>query len=205
MAEEDSSDVARLVALARAGDGAAFAALVRPHLAPMTRLACVISGSPADAEDIMQESLTSLFRSLKRFDDARPLAPWFATIVVNRARNSRRGQSRRRLLFSKLSTSGAPTFVATDDALVARVDEHVDSGTGESGVLGALRALSADDQAVLVLRHITGLSEAETSSVLNVAVGTVKSRNARALTRLRTQLASNSPPIAENASARGER
>ena len=204
MAEDDSSEIARLVALARAGDGAAFAALVRPHLAPMTRLACVISGSAVDAEDIMQESLTSLYRSLKRFDDSRPLAPWFATIVANRARNSRRGRSRRRLLFTKFSTSGTNAFFATDDTLFALVEEHVDRSSGVPGALSALSALSADDQAVLVLRHITGLSEAETSSVLNVAVGTVKSRNSRALARLRAQLSSDSPPFADVVSARGE-
>ncbi len=74
-------DQPELIARARRGDGVAFGALVEGDLAAMVRLAAVVSGNPADAEDIVQESLTKVLQSLRRFDESRPFRPWFATIV----------------------------------------------------------------------------------------------------------------------------
>lgn len=172
------------MALARRGDGPAFAALVRPHLPAMLRLACAVSGSATDAEDIVQESLTALFRSLRSFDENRPIAPWFARIVVNQARNNRRGRIRRRLLLEKASRS-APTTVGTSADTVELIMDPTDGGQ----VFTALKSLSPDDQSVLALRHLAGLTEAETAIALHIAVGTVKSRSARALQRLRSIVA----------------
>jgi RNA polymerase sigma-70 factor (ECF subfamily) len=69
-----------------------------------------------------------------------------------------------------------------DDAVV-RTDEH-------DAVAAALTRLGTDDRAVLGCRYVAGLSELETAEVLGLPVGTVKSRTARALTRLRSELES---------------
>jgi RNA polymerase sigma factor (sigma-70 family) len=170
----------QLVGLARRGDGAAFAALVAPDLPAMVRLAAVVSGSTADAEDIVQEALTRALDALTRFDVDRPFRPWFATIVSNQARNWRRSGTRRRRLTLRVANLAPPAPQATDDAAVARV--------GADATFAALRSMEELDRTVLALRHLTGLSEADTAAALGIAVGTVKSRNARALTRLRTIL-----------------
>ena len=166
----------------------------------MIRLACAVSGSATDAEDIVQESLTALFRSLRSFDENRPLAPWFARIVVNQARNSRRGRMRRRLLFEKAAQS-TPSIVRTSTDTVELVLDPADGGR----VLTALRSLSPDDQSVLALRHLAGLTEAETAIALHIAVGTVKSRSARALQRLRSivEMADSDRPYVRTASTKG--
>ena len=202
MVDDDPTELVRLVALARRGDGPAFAALVRPHLPTMIRLACAVSGSATDAEDVVQESLTALFRSLRSFDENRPLAPWFARIVVNQARNSRRGRMRRRLLFEKAAQS-TPSIVRTSTDTVELVLDPADGGR----VLTALRSLSPDDQSVLALRHLAGLTEAETAIALHIAVGTVKSRSARALQRLRSivEMADSDRPYVRTASTKGRK
>ena len=84
-----------LVRRARAGDGRAFEELVRPHWETAFRLAYLITGSRAEAEDAAQEGLIKAWRALGRFRATRPFRPWFLRIVANEARNRRRSSGRR--------------------------------------------------------------------------------------------------------------
>ena len=87
---------ADLVARARAGDDAAFGALVGRHQAAVLRLAAAISGSIDDAPDIAQEALVKAHRSLAKLTDPSLLRPWMMRIVANEAKNHLRSRDRRR-------------------------------------------------------------------------------------------------------------
>lgn len=160
-----------LVIAARQGAEDAFAALVRPHLEVAFRVAYIITGDAADAEDAVQDGLVKAWRALGRFRTGEPFRPWLLRIVANEARNRRRSSSRRARL--ALRAAPGPATDATGDA------------AERQGLLDALQALSEDAQAVLACRYLLGLSEQETAAVLDVAPGTVKSRTSRALERLR--------------------
>jgi len=171
-----------LVERARAGDGAAFAALVSNEEEIAFRTAYLIARNAADAEDAVQAALAKAWRALPRFRRGSPLRPWLLAIVANEARNRRRGAGRR-------------------DALALRAANEVPSGGAAPSpegsllaaeqrreLLAALERLRDDDREVLSCRFLLDLSEAETAEVLSLARGTVKSRTARALERLRAEL-----------------
>ena len=156
-----------LVSHAQRGDEHAFAALVRPHLEMSYRVAYVITGSAAEAEDAAQDALLKAWRALARFRADEPFRPWLLRIVANEARNRRRSAGRRVRL-----------------ALRAAAEPAADDSDSRA-LIEALNELPEDAQAVLAYRYLLGLSEQETAVVLDVALGTVKSRTSRALERLR--------------------
>ena len=158
-----------LVSHAQRGDGAAFAALVRPHEEIAFRLAYVITGSAAEAEDATQDALLKAWRALGRFRRGAPFRPWLLRIVANESRNRRRSAGRRTRLALRVAHERPPDGEAVD----------------QSALLDALNELPADAQAVLACRYLLGLSEHETAVALGLRHGTVKSRTARALDRLR--------------------
>ena len=176
-------DQPELIARARRGDGAAFGALVEEDLGAMVRLATVVSGNPADAEDIVQEALTKVLQSLRRFDESRPFRPWFATIVANQARNWKRSRGRSLRLVERIALQA--------NAVVRGVEDLVIEADEASRVISALQALEPLDREVLALRFLVGLSERESAEALGIALGTVKSRSSRALAKLRVQLGSD--------------
>jgi RNA polymerase sigma factor (sigma-70 family) len=169
-----------LVERARRGDGDSFAALVSPHLRSMLQLAGLISGSRLDAEDIVQESLTRVLRSLGRFDSDRLFRPWFATVVANQARNWNRSGQRKQRLTRKIAALADVAPTATDEQAIAN--------TQAQSLLQEVARLEQNDREVLALRFLLDLSEKETAQSLNCSVGTVKSRTSRALQRLRSNM-----------------
>ena len=169
-----------LVARARGGDDAAFGALVGRYQAAALRLAAAISGSVDDAADIVQESFVKAHRSLPRLTDPSMVRPWMLRIVANESKNLLRGRVRRR---QRELRYGSWVLAGVSDPEGSALDADA-----ARGLASALGRLGARDRQVLACRYFGGLSEAETATALDVAPGTVKSRTARALTRLRTEL-----------------
>ncbi|HEY0521734.1 MAG TPA: RNA polymerase sigma factor [Ilumatobacteraceae bacterium] len=169
-----------LVALARAGDTAAFGALVGRHQAAAIRLAAAISGSTVDAADIAQEAFVKAHRSLARLSDPSTVRSWMLRIVANEAKNTVRGRDRRR---RRDQLYGAWVVAPSPDPETTAVD----ADTARRLAL-ALGRVGPRDREVLAYRYFAGLSEAETAVAAGIALGTVKSRTARALERLRTEM-----------------
>jgi RNA polymerase sigma-70 factor (ECF subfamily) len=168
---------------ARAGDDAAYCVLVERHQHLAFRTAYVICGDAADAEDAAQDGFMKAHRALGRFREGAPFRPWVLRIVANEARNRRRSAGRRRHLLARaaaLAGSEIPE-AGPEQALLDRLRRD--------DLTAALRGLDAAHRQVLVLRYLVGLSEAECAAVLDCRIGTVKSRHARALARLREELA----------------
>ena len=168
-----------LVLRAQRGDARAFDALVAAHWEIAFRLAYVITGTAADAEDVAQDAFVKAWRAFGRFRDSEPLRPWLLRIVANEARNRRRAAGRRmqlalRVEGGQVSGDAAPS---PEDVAVA-ADER-------RRLLRELEELPESARVVLGCRYLLDLSEAETAAALGVRRGTVKSRTARALELLR--------------------
>ena len=119
------------------------------------------------------------WRALARFRAGEPVRPWLLTIVANEARNRRRSAGRRaqlslRAAHEAVSGGAAPSPETT---LLTAEDRSL--------LLERLEALPEQARLVLVCRYLLGLSESETAAAVGVRPGTVKSRTARALERLR--------------------
>lgn len=169
-----------LVARARAGDNASFGALVGRYQQAALRLAAAVSGSTDDAADIAQEAFVKAHRSLPKLTDPAMVRSWLLRIVANEAKNYLRGRERRRRRDDRY---GSWVVAAVPDPEASAL-----SSEEARSLAQALGRIAARDRQVLGYRYFAGLSEVETAAAVGVPVGTVKSRTARALTRLRTEL-----------------
>ena len=169
------------IALVTAGDPEAYRVLVERYGALAQRTA-VLLGAGSDADDVVQEAFVKAFQALPRFRAGQPFRPWLLRIVVNQTHNARRGRRRAQAAVERdLLLRYAP--VGGDEPA-----DRVLSGERRDGLLEALAALRAADREVLACRYLLDLSEVETAGALGLPKGTVKSRTARALDRLRAVL-----------------
>jgi RNA polymerase sigma-70 factor (ECF subfamily) len=170
---------------ARDGDHDAYGSLVTMHQAGAFRVAYLLLGSEADAQDAAQEGFVRAYLALARFRVGEPFRPWLYEIVGNEARNRRRSRVRREGLFDRAAAavrgSGRTTAPAPD--LEAILDET------QAEVRAALLTLDEGERLVVTCRYLLELSEAETAAALGIPAGTVKSRLSRGLHRLRDRLA----------------
>ena len=170
---------ADLVHQAQNGDIEAFEQLVERYSEPAFRAAFLIVGIAADAEDVCQEGFLKAHRALDRFDVNLPLRPWLLRIVVNEARNRRRGRSRRpELALDPAVPDVGPGGEDPADAAV--------SADRRGRLLRVVDGMPEDDRQVVLCRYFMDLSVEETALALDCAEGTVKSRLHRALNRMRT-------------------
>jgi RNA polymerase sigma-70 factor (ECF subfamily) len=177
-ADDEATQDAALVGRVRAGDTDAYAVLVRRH-APVAMRTAALLGAGSDAEDVVQEALVKAYRSLGSFRTDRPFRPWLLRIVANEARNAHRTAIRR---------SAREAGSAFPPALLDPSAEVVDRAEKER-LLAAVGRLPDKLGHVVVCRYLLDLDEASTAVVLGVPRGTVKSRLARGLARLREDLA----------------
>lgn len=167
-----------LVVRAQHGDPRAFEQLVDPYREIAFRVAYLITRNRDDAEDAAQDALVKGWRSLRRFRAGAPLRPWLLRIVANEARNRRRGAGRReRLALRVAAASSGEAAPSPEEAAVATAERQ--------RLLETLERLPEASRLVLECRYLLELSEQETAAALGVRKGTVKSRTARALDRLR--------------------
>ena len=172
-------DETDLIGRAKRGDTHAYEELVYAHQGIAYRTAYVIAGDAADAEEAAQDGFVKAWRALGRFREGAPFRPWLLQIVANEARNRRRSAGRRAHLALRAATeepSGGAAPSPEASLLSAETRETL---------LAAVNELPEDQRTVIALRFFVGLSEQEVAEALNLPIGTVKSRSARALERLR--------------------
>jgi RNA polymerase sigma-70 factor (ECF subfamily) len=187
--ESDAAEAA-LVRRAQAGDTAAYGDLVTIHQGAAFRVAYLLLGSAAEAEDAAQEGFVRAYLALARFRAGEPFRPWLLQVVGNEARNRRRALGRRAGMLDR----AVRAFRGDDGSSVAPSPERtLLAGETHAEVREALGRLREEERQVVACRYLLELSEAETAAVLGIPAGTVKSRLHRALARLRDDLAQIGP------------
>jgi|SRR5579859_1535813 len=182
----------RLILQARQGDGAVWESLVGQHQEAVFRLAYLLLGDADEAEDVAQETFIRAYRALDRFDATHPLRPWLMRIASNLARNQRRSAGRyfaavQRMIRAEPEAAFAPSG---HTSVVERERAHT--------LWQAVRRLGLAEQEIIYLRFFLEMSEAEAAAVLEIPLGTVKSRTHRALARLRDVVERDFPSLREN-------
>lgn len=178
-----------LVERCAARDELACAELVAEHQRLVFNLALHLIGDREEALDLSQEVFLRVFRSIHRFRGQSSLRTWIYRIVINQARNRQRWWNRRH----------RSDQVSLDEHVRHHGDRLREEGRqAPDQVLGrkelareiwaALETLPFDQRTVIVLREVDGLGYGEIAFSLGVAVGTVKSRLARARESLRSRL-----------------
>jgi RNA polymerase sigma factor (sigma-70 family) len=153
---------------------------VRRHQGIAVRTAYVVAG-PADAEDVAQAAFLKAYLALARFRRGAPFRPWLLRIVANEAKNRRRWAARH----PELELTEAHDRPA---AAMPSPEDEAEAADRRRRLLAAVNGLRLGDREVIAYRYFLDLSEAEMAEVMEVAPGTVKSRLARALARLREVL-----------------
>ena len=171
--DEDAELDAQLVAKMASGDRGALAALYERHSGVLLGLAMRIVRSRLEAEDLLHDVFLEAWRSAKDFDPKRGRArTWLAIRMRSRALD--------------LQKSARVSRNAGDAGLELLVDERDGSSPDHARVRAGLAELGADQRKVLELAYFEGLSCTEIATRVSVPVGTVKSRIAAGLDRLRS-------------------
>ena len=154
----------------------AVTVMYRAHYAALVRLAAVLVGDVATAEDVVQDSFIAMHRAWRRLRDTGKALPYLRRSVINRSRSV----LRHRVIADRQFPVLAPELPSAEDSALAVVRR--------SSVLAALSTLPARQREVMVLRYYADLSEAQIAAALGISKGAVKSHTARAKESLRAML-----------------
>lgn len=175
---------ATLVAQIRGGAAGAVEALVSAYGDRVYRLAIRITGNPADAEEVVQDSLWAASRKIDTFRGTAAFGSWMYRITANtayqklRARRSKRSEVPWEELAPTFDDRGQDGNLAGDRSRGLK-DPAVEAEL-RSVLCGAIAELPADYRTPFLLHDVEGLSNAEIAETLQVKLGTVKSRVHRA-------------------------
>ncbi len=159
-----------IVDRARTGDLDAFEEIVRARMDAVYRLSFAILGNEADARDAAQDTFVAAWRQIGRLQDVDRFEAWLQRVAVNAARMVHRSRRRRgvREIPAAEVAAAAPDRAAPDRAAPEPADVR--------SLSVALRALPIEQREILVLHHLEGRSVAELAGILEIPIGTVKSR-----------------------------
>jgi len=181
---------------AQKGDGAAFAQLVDRHQRQLYRLALRMTGSEADAQEVLQEAFLNAYQKLPLFRGEAQFSSWLYRIAANSAlmRLRRKRRAPDTLSDQPLELSG-PRFSAegyleptSNSDWSQRADEKMMSGQLGTAINKAVQELPADYRTVFLLKDVDGLSNEDIATALDLTVPAVKSRLHRARLALREKL-----------------
>ncbi|HYH50539.1 MAG TPA: sigma-70 family RNA polymerase sigma factor [Acidimicrobiia bacterium] len=169
-----------LAAAANSGDRSALEVLLARHFDRVHAICRRVTGHSEDALDATQEALIAVTRGLHRYDGRSQFTTWLYRVATNAALDELRRRKRRpepAELTEDRPLRGATAAAPVESAVAARLD-----------VDAALAGLSPEFRAAVVLRDLCDLDYAEIAEVLDVPIGTVRSRIARGRAAIAEQL-----------------
>lgn len=184
-----------LVERLRAGEMEAFSELVREYQPLVYSVTLRIVRDAEEARDVAQETFLRIFRHFSHFRGDASLKTWVCRIAVNQALNSERWWKRRRR--EETRSLDEPLSHEEDERLSLGATLASNSDSPEATAIAherhqqlerALGELKKDFRIAVALRDIEGMSYEEIASILEISVGTVKSRIARGREMLRASL-----------------
>ena len=172
--DDDSVDAALVAAMAR-GDRDALATVYDRHAGALLGLALRIVRDRREAEDLLHDVLVEAWRAAKDFDPKRGrVRTWLAIRMRSRAID--------------LQKSARVSRNAGDAALAGLVDDRERTSPDHARIRDALAELGADQRRIVELAYFEGLSCSEIATRVAIPIGTVKSRLAAGLARLRERI-----------------
>jgi RNA polymerase sigma-70 factor (ECF subfamily) len=159
------------------GDESAWSQLIEEHQEAVFRLVYLILGDADDAKDVAQDAFIRAYNHFYRFDPERPLRPWLYRIASRLAYNHHRSLGRRWAALKRFRRIKPEQSEHPEALSIQQIEAQT--------LREAVARLKRQDQEVLYLRFFLDLSIDETAESLEIPAGTVKSRQSRALDRLK--------------------
>ncbi|HMP77864.1 MAG TPA: sigma-70 family RNA polymerase sigma factor [Pirellulaceae bacterium] len=182
-------DDQRLIAETLAGDCQAFGRLVAKYQDRLLGSMCAMVRNESDAQDIVQDALVMAFRKLHLFSGRSSFYTWLFQVARNVAISKLRSQKR------TVSLDGSPHDSANGGPMTVEdrgpsPEDHLRREEDVELLRAALCRLSEEFRAILVLREMDDMDYEQIAEVLEIPVGTVRSRLHRARAQLRVELES---------------
>jgi RNA polymerase sigma-70 factor (ECF subfamily) len=182
-----------LVGRCRGGELSAFELLVERYQDRIYNLVLRMTGRPEDAADLTQEVFLRAIEHIGRFRQKAQVFTWLFRIAVNLAISRRRRDQRVRFVSldssgADASESGEPQPIDPASSREEQPDEAAERDEQNRRVAQAVAELDDQFRAVLVLKDIEGLDYRQIADVLDLPLGTIKSRLHRARNELRVRL-----------------
>ena len=152
-----------------------------PHLDAVYRFAFRLTGSAADAEDLVQETFLRAYRSWDRYEPGTRAKSWLFTICRNAFLRQRQHDSRRDEVMQKAVQTNGANDIGAETVLFMPAYQQDPEGTFffsviDRTILEMIDRIPSEFREVVLLSDLEGLSYAEIADVLDVPIGTVKSR-----------------------------
>jgi RNA polymerase sigma-70 factor (ECF subfamily) len=179
--EAEAGDAPRFLDRLRAGDAPAFEELVMTYQHRVFGVALRMLGNRAEAEDVAQEAFVRAHRALGEFRGDAKLSTWLYAITSRLCLNRLASGERR------MARQGEDALLRLSDA-GPRPDAALERRELETALGRAIAELPEDRRIVVVLRDLEGLSYEEIAQVLELELGTVRSRLHRARAELKEKL-----------------
>lgn len=173
----------RLIASARAGDRKALEQLLQQASGPAYRFSLGFCRDPHEAEDLAQDVMATLLRTLGSFRGDSSLSTWTYT-VARRACVRRKKRMAKRALQREASA-----HEMSPPAVVAGPHRRLEQRRLGEALEQAIASLPADQREVVVFRDVEGLPAADVAAIIGIGERAVKSRLHRARVALRAKLA----------------
>lgn len=178
-----------LIRKAKQGDMHAFEELILKHEKIVYNLALRMMNHSEDAKDISQEVFLKAYRSLPNFDERSAFSTWIYRITHNTCideMRKRKGKQNYSLEEELENEEGSMQRQIADEGDTP--EESLLREEQKSEILQALDSLSEEHKAAIVLRDVKGFSYEEIAEILEVSLGTVKSRISRARNQLKNEI-----------------
>jgi RNA polymerase sigma-70 factor (ECF subfamily) len=178
------ADETELLERARNGDSQAFGALVERYQRRVVGVAQAVVHNQDDAVELAQETFVRAYENLAKFESRSSFSTWLYRIAANLAIDFRRREGRHQVLRgddaeTEINRLPSPRGDSYQETVRTELSQRIN---------GALKELTPEHRAVILLREVEGLSYDEISDVLQVPRGTVMSRLHYARNHMRTIL-----------------
>jgi RNA polymerase sigma-70 factor, ECF subfamily len=191
-----SQEEAAIVAELKAGSEEAYTWLIGEFQQPVYGLVYRIVNDPADAADTTQDVFLKVFRGMKQFHGGSSLKTWIYRIALHEAANRRRWWFRHKARETSIEPVESDGTGAGENAMQMALTDHADSPFDsvaqhevQRRVEEELQKLAEPYRTTLILRDLEEMSYEEIAEVLEISLGTVKSRLTRGREALRQRLA----------------
>lgn len=173
---------------------AQFERLVGPHLKRLYKLAYRFTGQRDDAEDLVQDLLLKLYPRLEEMQAIDKLSPWLAKVLYRQYVDQYRRKQRSPISFMNEDEEVVYETHASDAAGPA---ERANAELTQGILSDALDKLNEDQRVLVMLHDVEGYGLPEISNMMDIPVGTLKSRLSRARAKLREILLIMEPNVTE--------
>lgn len=153
-----------------------------------------LTGSPSEADDLVQETFVRAFRFFHRYDETLPFSNWLYRIMSNAHIDSVRRRSRVKSTSLEATAPGASGPMEFPDLTPNADRVIVDKLFGED-IQHALDAMTPEFRMAVLLADVEGMAYEEIAEIMQTSVGTVRSRIHRGRKQLRSSLAKANPTI----------